>query len=104
MLKVNVCYTPRKEVMSMPEKQCGSCKYFQQHYTLSKGRLIRVYCGRCLFGRPKKRFYDSAACETFVIGSSDVEAFADTQYLTKELLNYVLALPLLPEIENESPS
>ena len=88
----------------MESECCGCCKHFQQHYALQNGKLFRVYCGRCLYARPKRRFPDAKVCENYIHRGSDTAAFATVPYLTKELLKYVLSLPLLPEIEEESPS
>ena len=88
----------------MESKCCGSCKFFQQHYALNNTKLIRVYCGRCLFARPKRKLPDAKACEKYIRGIPDTEAFADRTFLSKELLTYALSLPLLPEIQEETPS
>lgn len=83
----------------MAEKQCRECKYYLQHYTLDKRRIFRVHCGHCTFGRPKRKLPDAKVCENFVSGHAKEEAFVSKEYLSKELLQYVLSLELLPEIE-----
>jgi len=83
----------------MIEKQCRQCQHYLQHYTLDKRRIFRVYCGHCKLGRPKRKFPDAEACENFVPGSAQEDAFASKEYLSKKLLQYALNLELLPEIE-----
>ena len=84
----------------MEEKQCKDCQHFMQHLSLDKRRLFRVYCGHCTFSRVKRKLPDSKACENYIAGSPPEEAFATKEYLSKELLQYILSLDLLPEIED----
>ena len=83
----------------MSEKKCADCKYFIQHYCLNQRKLFRVYCGHCTFSGVKRKHPDGKACGNFVPGPVDVDAFVDQEYLSKELLQRVLSLPLLPKIE-----
>ena len=85
----------------MNEKQCKSCQHFVQHLALNKRRLFRVYCGHCTLGKSKRKLPDSKACDNYSFGPSLDEAFASKEYLSKELLQYVLRLGLLPEIEEK---
>ena len=48
----------------------------------------------------RRRKPDTAACENFADAPPDENAFATKEYLSKELLTYVLNLPLLPEIKD----
>ena len=84
----------------MPEPQCKDCQYYLQHYTLDKRRMFRVYCGHCTKTRHKRKLPDTKVCEHFVPGSLQEDAFVTKEYLSKELLQYMLGLELLPEIEN----
>ena len=43
---------------------------------------------------------DAQACQNFIPGEADEEAFASKEYLSKELLKYVLEMELLPEIDD----
>lgn len=88
----------------MEEKLCGSCEHFQQHYALSGNKLFRVYCGYCLFARPKRKNFDTPACSNYKTGSTIIEGFASMEYLTKTLLQHVLSLPLFPGIEEDDPN
>ena len=86
----------------MSEKKCHDCQYFLQHYCLDKRRLFRISCGHCVFSRAKTKSPDNNACENFVPGVEDTDAFVSKEYLSKELLRYVFQLPLLPEIDDLS--
>ena len=85
----------------MTEKKCESCKYFLQHYSLKDGKIFRVFCGHCIFDRPRRKHPHSKICKEFVAGIRDTEAFATKEYLSKELLQYILSLELLPEITED---
>jgi len=82
----------------MQTKQCKNCTHFWQHYALSNRRIFRVYCGHCTFTKPKRKRPDHAACEHFEPAPSDEAAFVNKEYLSKELLQYLLQLELLPPI------
>ena len=83
----------------MCERQCKECQYYLRHYTLDKRKIFRVYCGHCTFSRVRRKLPDTKACENFIPGPPQEDAFASKEYLSKELLQYVLSLELLPEIE-----
>ena len=85
----------------MDEKTCRNCHYFRQHYTLDKRKIFQVYCGHCTFARAKRKRPDAKACENFIAGSPQADGFATKEYLSKELLEYLLHLELLPEIDEE---
>ncbi len=84
----------------MEKKHCRNCAYYYQHYALDKRKIFRVYCGHCTYKKIKKKRPDSAACEMFSPAPLDEEAFATKEYLSKELLQYLLNLELLPHIED----
>ena len=50
--------------------------------------------------KAKRRQPYAAACEYFTAGPPDMDAFVTKEYLSKEFLQYLLNLPLLPEIED----
>ena len=83
----------------MDKKCCKDCKNFSQHYTLDARRIFRIHCGHCKIYPPKNKKPNTAACENFVPGTPQEEAFASKEYLSKELLQYMLQLDLLPEIQ-----
>ena len=84
----------------MKNETCGSCAHFYQHYILTEGRSMRVFCGHCAIPKIKHRKPFSKACENYVYGPPDEDAYADKKYLTKEMLKYLLNLELLPQVEN----
>ena len=83
----------------MEEKQCKECRFYLQHYTFDQKKIFRVYCGHCTITKVKRKRPDAKACENFIQGSPYEEAFASKEYLSKELLKYLISLDLLPEIE-----
>jgi len=85
----------------MNQQYCCYCGHFRQHYTLSDGKLVKVYCGHCTFLSPfkRKRPHDKF-CDNFIPIPSNAENFVSKEYLTKTLLRRVLELPLLPEIQD----
>lgn len=78
---------------------CGNCGYFYQHYILTKKKFFKAYCGHCGRQRSRKRKPDQAVCESYVPALPDEDAFVNKEYLSKELLDYILRLELLPEME-----
>lgn len=86
----------------MNENTCQNCAHYYQHYAFNKRKIIKVNCGHCVIPRLRNRRPYTAACEHFVAGPPDQDAFATKEYLSKELLQYLLNLPLLPEIEDIS--
>ena len=83
----------------MSEQHCSDCQHYVQHYTFIKERIMQVYCGHCTVNRPRKKHPDAKACEQFVPGPSQKDSFVSKEYLTKELLQYMLRLELFPEID-----
>ena len=83
----------------MQTRQCKDCQYYIQHYGLGKDRLYQLHCGHCTWDRVKRKQPDAQGCENFAPGTPDADAFATKEYLSKELLHYVLQLELLPDIE-----
>lgn len=84
----------------MCDKLCQGCKYFRQHYTFDERKIFRVHCGHCTFDRPRRKQPDTKACENFLPGSAPENAFVSKEYLSKELLQYMMNLELLPGIED----
>lgn len=84
----------------MSDLSCRNCGYYRQHYAFDKRRIFRVYCGHCTLLKAKRKKPDSNICEHFVFTEPDECAFATKEYLSKELLRYLLNLELLPEIRN----
>ena len=84
----------------MCNHRCSDCHYYFQHYALNSKRIFRVYCGHCTFSKARRKQPDSVACENFMPGPPPEDAFATKEYLSKELLQYLLSLELLPKIED----
>lgn len=84
----------------MEKNTCRQCAHYYQHYALDARKIFRVNCGHCVMPKVRRREPYTVACEHFVAAPPDENAFATKEYLSKELLTYVLNLPLLPEIED----
>lgn len=86
----------------MENEQCKQCVYYRQHYVFFAGKLISVYCGHCLKKIRKKMRPDAKSCDQFEENTTALsDIFASKEYLTKELLEKVMEMDLLPEIESE---
>ena len=87
----------------MENQFCQGCMHYRQHYSLDKRKIFRIHCGHCVLDVKKRIKPDHKACDAFQEAPPDEEAFASKEYLSKELLRYVLTLDLLPEIEDAAP-
>lgn len=85
----------------MNNRMCKNCRYYRQHYTLDSRKIFRINCGHCTFSNPRRKRPDTVACENYVSRSVETNAFASKEYLSKELLKYVLELELLPDITDD---
>lgn len=83
----------------MDQMTCETCEYFRQHYALDKKKIFRVCCGHCTFARPVKKTQYTKACANYRQGKKDEDSFPSKEYLSKELLQYMMKLELLPEIQ-----
>jgi len=81
---------------------CKSCAYFRQHYTFDQRKIFRVYCGHCTYLKAKVKRPDSKACHNYLRAEAAEERFATKEYLSKQLVEYMLKLELLPEIHDLS--
>ena len=84
----------------MDKKQCKNCIHFYQHYILDEQRCTAVNCGHCSYPRPKHRKPENRGCDhyqerTQPPGLPDRKAVID--FLTTDLLRYILSLELPPE-------
>ena len=84
----------------MDKKQCKTCQYFRQHFGMDQRKIFRIYCGHCVFAGSKRKQPDAIACDHYQPGSVPEDAFATKEYLSKELLQYLLNLELMPQIED----
>ena len=83
----------------MENKICKECTHFRQHYGLNEKRIFKVYCGHCTRDIRRTKRPDRAACDMFEPAIKE-NTFVSKEYLSKELLRYVLEMELLPEILN----
>ena len=84
----------------MEKTTCGTCAYFHQHYGISEGKIFRLHCGHCAYPRMRNKRPTANACEHYVFAQPDEDTFVSKQYLTKELLQHLLNMELLPPIED----
>lgn len=82
----------------MNTQKCADCVYYIRHYGLNDSRFYRLNCGHCTQRRIKNREPDHAACPAFAPGQSPEFDFADRDYLSKRLMDYVLHMNLLEEV------
>ena len=83
----------------MDDNVCKNCEHFRQHYSLDSKKIFPVFCGHCVFDRPKtKRPFQS--CKNFMRRESQEDPFVSKEYLSKELLKYMMGLELFPGIED----
>jgi len=84
----------------MNQNTCNTCVHYRQHYAFDQRKIFRVYCGHCTYLKTKKKRPDSKVCENYMPSDPDENAFVTREYLSKELIEYVLKLELLPEIHD----
>jgi len=84
----------------MKKNSCKDCAHYRRHYIFDKRRIFRIYCGHCIFTKVSRKRPDSKICEHFILSNTDESAFVSKEYLSKELLQYLLNLELLPEISD----
>ena len=82
----------------MDNPTCKTCAYYRQHYTFDQRKIFRIYCGHCTHHKAKTKRPDAKACEHYLLSEALEKAFVTKEYLSKELLEYMLRLALLPEI------
>ncbi len=87
----------------MEKQHCKKCAHYHQHYAFDARKIFRINCGHCTLPKVRNRRPDTIACEHFVQAQPDEYAFASKEYLSKELLQYLLNLELLPPIEVSNP-
>lgn len=83
---------------------CKLCVHFIQHYIVYEDRCDAVNCGHCRNLRRRNWRPDSPACGQFQRREGP-EALPDRpgviQYLTKDMLEYILSLKLPPEMDTQ---
>ena len=84
---------------AMPKEMCRNCRFFIQHYILNNGKLRWVNYGHCIQGRFRNREAYGKICEHYEYQAPVEDGYADREYLSKELLQKVLSMELLPQLE-----
>ena len=84
----------------MFQNTCNTCIHYRQHYTFDRRKIFRVYCGHCTYPKVKTKRPDAKACENYIQSDPAEKAFVTKEYLSKELLEYMLKLDLLPDISD----
>ena len=82
---------------------CQDCIYFLRHYTLSAQRCTPVSCGHCRYPRLKHRRPDDPACSYFIRQELPLDLPKQEEvinFLTTDFLQYIMTLPLPPEISD----
>lgn len=82
----------------MEKAHCQNRHYYVRHYAIDNRRIFRVHWGHCTLDRIRLKQPGAEACGGFCPGSPQQDAFVSKEYLSKELLQYMLRLELLPEI------
>ena len=85
----------------MQQPSCLSCRHYRRHYVFSGDRAMATNCGHCIFSRGKHRRPGAPACAQYQPTEAETPLDRENviQYLTTELLDYVLHLPLPPKVE-----
>lgn len=88
----------------MPDLFCGNCAHYRQHYILSKACCEGVNCGHCVYPRLKHRKPNDKVCTNYQYRNNPPglpNRQQVIQFLTKEMLQYILSIDLPPEIKND---
>ena len=73
----------------MSDKTCKSCKYFHQHYILTEGRIVRVFCGHCIFPKVKSKRPYSKACENYIYDEQYDSYYCDMNLDEDEMMHFL---------------
>lgn len=84
----------------MDSQICKNCVHFLQHYVIDDQSYTAIHCGHCTRPRLKNRRPLDNACEHFVQRTEPAphpDRKSVVNFLTKEVLQHILDLPLPPE-------
>ena len=84
----------------MNNPTCKTCEHFYQHYSVDDQSYTVTNCGHCVFPRLKHRKPDQKCCEHYTpcqAPPSLPDRKGVVNFLTTDLLQYILSLPLPPE-------
>ena len=90
----------------MVSQICRNCEHFHQHYVIDDQRYMAVPCGHCASPKLKNRKPTQAACAYFSQRSAPPphpDRNEVMHFLTKQMLEYILELPLPPEEVTPNP-
>ena len=73
----------------MENYSCTDCRHYVHHYAIADERMVDVWCGVCVLGRPKHRKPDQKACDAFEEAQRKVPGREELKIL---LLQYLLDL------------
>jgi len=65
---------------------------------LNERKIIQVHCGHCTKGKAKTKRPTAKPCNDYILTKPPEDAFATKEYLSKELLEYMMKLELLPPV------
>lgn len=88
----------------MTKPLCQNCQYFYQHYIIDSQRCTPVNCGHCRYPGLKRRKPSDPACIHFSRLDEPVDLPDKSgviQFLTKEILEYILTLKLPLEVDTD---
>ena len=80
---------------------CRNCKFFMQHYILDNGQFKWINAGHCIKLKLRNKQAYSKICEHYEYQEPVEDRYVDQEYLSKELLQRVLTMDLLPKMEIE---
>ena len=83
----------------MEQNVCNTCLYYRRHYSFDQRKIFQVHCGHCAGRKIRRKRPDAKACDDYVRSDPEENAFVSKEYLSKELLEYMMRLELLPEIQ-----
>ena len=83
----------------MPTDVCRCCKHFIQHYALRDGKFHWVNCGHCTNPKFRARKPWTKARSLYEYSEPNESLYVDQEYLSKSLLQRVLAMELLPHMD-----
>ena len=83
----------------MPKEMCRNCKFFIQHYILTKGKFKWINRGHCTNGKLRDKHAFAKACQNYEYQEPVEDRYVDKEYLSKELLQKVLTMDLLPKMD-----
>lgn len=85
----------------MEKPVCKDCQHFIQHYGNKDGRFFQLNCGHCKIRKKRQNRPSDHICKLFSPGIPDLMEPVTKEYLTKDILDYILRLDLLSDLLEE---